>query len=82
MDAERLQRDGPGRGLLGEDELPEFVLEAARQGGSPGGPGEGSAAEEEAEEEDERGRRRRTRTASSYSEVSLALLECRTTDLS
>ena len=26
MDAERLQLDSPGRGLLGEDELPEFVL--------------------------------------------------------
>lgn len=70
MDAERLQRDGPGRGLLGEDELPGFVLEAARQGGGPGGPGEGSTAKEEAEEEGERGRRRRTRGASSYCEVS------------
>ena len=26
MDAERLQLDGPGRGLLSKDELPESVL--------------------------------------------------------
>jgi hypothetical protein len=70
MDAERLERDGPERGLLEEGELPGFVLEAAAPGA---GPSAGSAmdANEEVEDEAEgaRGRRRRSRTAASYSEV-------------
>jgi len=60
---------------LEEGEIPEFVLEAARLGGGPGGPGEAAVGgDEEEEEDDERGRRRRTRTATSYSEACPCLL--------
>jgi hypothetical protein len=70
MDAERLERDGPERGLLEEGELPAFVLEAAAPGGglSAGSAGDGNEEEEE-EAEGARGRRRRSRTAASYSEA-------------
>jgi len=70
MDAERLERDGPERGLLEEGELPAFVLEAATPGGGPSAGSAGDASEEEEEEaEGPRGRRRRSRTAASYSEA-------------
>ncbi len=75
MDAERLERDGPDRGLLEEGEIPQFVLEAARQGSGLGGSGEAAVGgDEEEEEDDERGRRRRMRTATSYSEACPCLL--------